>query len=94
MMPISQSFNNIIHDTQHSATISVMPLDGTAMASNYRVGLIGHVSSLDSDSRSGIGEEGSKLRKCYLSTHPDSHIWIPPNGVPHDVCFVEHSCSC
>ncbi|TIA93986.1 hypothetical protein E3P81_00479 [Wallemia ichthyophaga] len=87
-MPISQSYNNIIRDSHHRATISVMPLDGSARASNYRVGLIGHVSFLDSHTSSGLGEEGERLRSCYLLDHPDSSIWLPPHGVPHQSYFV------
>ncbi|EIM20257.1 hypothetical protein WALSEDRAFT_70015 [Wallemia mellicola CBS 633.66] len=88
MMPISQSFNNILHNEDHNATISVMPLDGTARASNYRVGLIGHISEIDKRSSNGMGDEGSRLRECYLSTHPDSAIWVPPHGVPHNSYFA------
>ena len=86
MMPISQTTRNILGNADHNATISIMP--SNPRASNYRASLIGSVSFYeDSQTPYGRGKEGERIRSCYLRIHNDSRIWLPPDSIPHNVCY-------
>jgi hypothetical protein len=69
-LPISRHSQNILHSSDHSASITIA--SEHPRASRARVSLIGNVTIL-SDSGTNIPD----LKACYLAKHRDARWWLP-----------------
>jgi hypothetical protein len=79
-LPISRHSQNILHSSNHSASISVSW--EPPKASRARVSLIGTVDIFwDLDKV----PDKAAIQACYLEKHPDARWWLPGDGAPHKV---------